>query len=259
MNISVAGANGSIGRLVVARAAAEGHAVYAVVRRATRGLFPEGVQQIVADITRPGALDETLAVCDAVIFTHGARGDRHAMEAVDYGAVKHVLTGLRGCRVRVALMTAIGVTHHEGAYNRSTGGSDWKRRSERLLRASGLPCTIVRPGWFDYNTPDQQRLLLQGDRRHSGTPRDGVIARLAIARVLLESLSLPEAVGKTFELVAEAGPEPFRLAPLLAYLEVDRADALDGAEDADGLPLADEPASVRADLEAMTAMARSPR
>ncbi|WP_280985212.1 hypothetical protein [Frateuria aurantia] len=44
MNISVAGANASIGRLLVARAAAEGHAVYAVVRRAIRGLFPEGVQ-----------------------------------------------------------------------------------------------------------------------------------------------------------------------------------------------------------------------
>ena len=87
MNILVVGANGSIGRLVVARAAAEGHAVYAVVRRATRGLFPESVQQVVADITCAGALDETLAVCDAVIFTHGARGDRRAMEAVDCGAV----------------------------------------------------------------------------------------------------------------------------------------------------------------------------
>lgn len=43
--------------------------------------------QVVADITRPDALDETWAVCDAVVFTHGAPGDRHAMEAVDCGAV----------------------------------------------------------------------------------------------------------------------------------------------------------------------------
>ena len=34
------------------------------------------------------------------------------------------------------------------------------------LRASGLPYTIVRPGWFDYNAADQHRLvLLQGDTR----------------------------------------------------------------------------------------------
>jgi hypothetical protein len=35
---------------------------------------------------------------------------------------------------------------------------DWKRRSERFLRASWLPYTTVRTGWFDYNAPDQHRL-----------------------------------------------------------------------------------------------------
>ena len=66
-------------------------------------------------------------------------------------------------------MTAIGVTNREGDYNRRTETHDWKRRGERFVRASGLPYTIVRPGWFDYNKPDEQRLvLLQGDRRHTG-------------------------------------------------------------------------------------------
>jgi uncharacterized protein YbjT (DUF2867 family) len=62
---------------------------------------------------------------------------------VDYGAVRNVLSVLTS-PARIALMTAIGVTKH-------TAGHDWKRRGERLVRASGLPCTIVRPGWFDYN------------------------------------------------------------------------------------------------------------
>ena len=80
-------------------------------------------------------------------------------------------------------MTAIGVTNREGDYNRQTEAHDWKRRGERLVRASGLPYTIVRPGWFDYNKPDEHRLVfLQGDRRHAGDPSDGVIARRQIAR-----------------------------------------------------------------------------
>jgi uncharacterized protein YbjT (DUF2867 family) len=47
---------------------------------------------------------------------------------------------------------AIGVTNRDGNYNRQAEAHDWKRRGERLVRASGLPYTIVRPGWFDYNT-----------------------------------------------------------------------------------------------------------
>jgi hypothetical protein len=66
-------------------------------------------------------------------------------------------------------MTSIGVTNRTGAYNRATEAHDWKRRSERLVRASGLPYTIVRPGWFDYNAPDERQLvLLQGDTRQAG-------------------------------------------------------------------------------------------
>ena len=82
-------------------------------------------------------------------------------------------------------MTAIGVTNRTGAYNLSTEAHDWKRRSERLVRASGLPYTIVRPGWFDYNAPDEHQLvLLQGDTRQAGNSSDGVIARRQIARNL---------------------------------------------------------------------------
>ncbi|GAP53617.1 NAD dependent epimerase/dehydratase, partial [Arthrobacter sp. Hiyo6] len=67
----------------------------------------------------------------------------------------------------------------------------WKLRSERLVRASGNPYTIVRPGWFDYNQPDQRTIvMLQGDRRQSGSPADGVIARDQIARVLIDSLAV---------------------------------------------------------------------
>ncbi len=61
-----------------------------------------------------------------------------------------------------------GVTNRTGQYNRTTEAHDWKRRSERLVRASGFPYMIVRPGWFDYNGPDEHRLIfLQGDTRQA--------------------------------------------------------------------------------------------
>jgi hypothetical protein len=65
--------------------------------------------------------------------------------------------------------------------------ASWMHSFSEILVA---PYTIVRPGWFDYNGPDEHRLvLLQGDTRHAGNPSDGVIARCQIAEVLVRSLS----------------------------------------------------------------------
>ena len=213
MTVLVVGATGSIGRLVVAEALRQGHAVRALVRDAARARgLPQDAQRVVGDLTRAETLAAAVESVDAVVFTHGSSGGgKSGAEQVDYGAVRNVLRALAGRSVRLALMTSIGVTNREGAYNRSTHIHDWKRRGERLVRASGLPYTIVRPGWFDLQASDPQRLvLLQGDRRWAGNPSDGVVARRQIAEVLVRSLTSNAACRKTFELVAERGPATTR-------------------------------------------------
>jgi hypothetical protein len=146
-------------------------------------------------------------------------------------------------------MTSIGVTNRTGAYNRATEAHDWKRRSERLVRATGHPYTIVWPGWFDYNQPDELRLdLLQGDTRQAGDPSDGAVARRQIAQVLVRSLGSDAAVRKTFELVAELGPAPEDFNVLFAPLQADLPGSLDGAQDLENMPLTDEPQQVWDDL-----------
>ena len=168
--------------------------------------------------------------------------------------MRHALAALRPHVARVALMTSIGVTNRTGDYNRQTEAHDWKRRSERLVRVSGLPYTIVRPGWFDYNRPDEHRLvLLQGDTRHSGTPKDGVVARRQIAAVLVRSLTSEHARNATFELVAERGEAPDDWDALFASVMPDAPGSLDGVRDASNMPLDDEPQRVRDDLRSLTA------
>jgi uncharacterized protein YbjT (DUF2867 family) len=117
--------------------------------------LPAAAEVAVGDLTRPETLTAALDGIDAVVFTHGSHGGKAGTESIDYGGVRNVLTALGARGARIALMTAIGVTNRTGAYNLSTEAHDWKRRSERLVRASGLPYTIVRPGWFDYNAPDE--------------------------------------------------------------------------------------------------------
>ncbi|MGO1172753.1 MAG: SDR family oxidoreductase [Actinomycetaceae bacterium] len=244
LTVLVVGGTGSIGRHVAARALADGHRVRVLTRRP--GSAPAGTDVVAGDLTDPATLGPAVDGIDAVVFTHGAPYASDAARDVDYGGVRNVLAAVGARGVRIALMTAIGVT------NRAGGSHDWKRRSERLVRASGHRYTIVRPGWFDMNESDQLSLhVLQGDRRWAGSPADGVIARSQIADVLVDALTSRAAMGKTLELVAETGPAQEDLDPLFAALAAD--GPLDPPEDTANMPLEEEPADVRADLEAVSA------
>jgi uncharacterized protein YbjT (DUF2867 family) len=217
----------------------------ALVRIGSRSdRFPEATTIVVGDLTNAATLRDAVSGASGIVFTHGSHGGADQAEAVDYGAVRNVLSVLEA-PARVALMTAIGVTKH-------TPGHDWKRRGERLVRASGLPYTIVRPGWFDYNAADQHRLvMLQGDTRWAGDPTDGVVSRTQIAQVLIASLTSEAANRKTFELVADRGGAQNDLDPLFTALEADLPDALDAVRDRANMPLADEPSGVVSDLDAI--------
>jgi uncharacterized protein YbjT (DUF2867 family) len=246
--VLVVGATGSVGRHVVAEAVRQGYATRALVRDAARtGKLDPAARTVEGQLTDASTLADAVAGIDAVIFTQGSSfGDANAAEAVDYGAVRNVLEALGGRRVRIALMTSIGVTTRGNTH-------DWKRRGERLVRASGNSYTIVRPGWFDHNEDDQLEItLLQGDTRHAASPADGVIARHQIARVLVDSLSSEVADRLTFELVAERGPAQDDLEPVFAALDKDLPRSQDGVRDQRNMGAGFEPETVRADLRAVT-------
>jgi uncharacterized protein YbjT (DUF2867 family) len=259
--VLVVGATGSIGHLVVEEAIRQGCIVRALVRNPGKAReLPNQVRVVVGDVTRPETLSDAVDGVDAVVFTLGSDGaGKVGAENVDYGGVRNVLRALGKRTAHIVLMTAIGVTNRTGAYNRATEAHDWKRRSERLVRFSGLPYTIVRPGWFDYNRPDQHRLvLLQGDTHRAGDPSDGVVARRQVAEVLVHSFISDRATGKTFELVATTGPAPDDFDALFAPLDPDPSGALDGAHDMPNMQLDDEPQRVRDDLNAIRAHKFSP-
>ncbi|KPY72630.1 SDR family oxidoreductase [Pseudomonas syringae] len=244
--VLVVGASGSIGQPAVAESLRRGYQTRALVRDPSQAkLFAEGVEVVVGDLTRPETLDEAVAGVTGVIFTHGISGNNAKdAEAVNYGAVRNVLSALKA-PARIALMTTVGVT-------KPSVGHDWKRRGERLVRASGLPYTIVRPGWFDYNAANQQQLVMrQGDTHWAGSSSDGVVSRKQIAQVLVSSLSSPAATRKTFELVAERGAAQTDLEPLFSALPADPSGGHDAFGDRDNLPAAQEPGSVVQTIEAM--------
>ena len=242
--VLIVGATGSIGRYAVTEALRQGYNVRALVRSQARAAsLPAGVELVVGDLTRPETLDPAVHDVDAVVFTHGSSIQESDVRDVDFAGVANILAALGDDPVRIALMTAVGVTRPGVPY------AAWKRRGEKLVRASGNDYTIVRPGWFDYNEPGQRKIVMrQGDTNQSGGPADGVIARDEIARVLIDSLSTDGANRKTLELAAEVGLEQEDLTATFEALVPDMPGSLDGVLDKNQVPVAAEPARFRDEL-----------
>ncbi|EQN62843.1 hypothetical protein G696_01525 [Escherichia coli HVH 20 (4-5865042)] len=148
MRILVAGATGSIGIHVVNTAIAMGHQPVTLVRNRRKiKLLPRGTDIFYGDVSIPETLTDLPKDIDAIIFTLGSDGQgRIGARAIDYGGVRNILRIFMDTPVRIALMTTIGVTERLSSWNQRTEVHDWKRRSERLVRASGHIYTIVRPG-----------------------------------------------------------------------------------------------------------------
>ena len=260
MKILIAGATGSIGLHVVNTTIEIGHQPVALVRNKRKvKLLPRGTDVFYGDVSMPETLTDLPKDIDAIIFTLGSDGQgRIGARAIDYGGVRNILRLFRDTSVRIGLMTTIGVTERLSTWNQRTEVHDWKRRAERLVRASGHPYTIVRPGWFDYNNDDEHRIvMLQGDRHHAGTPEDGVISRKQIAQVLVSALSNDAATNKTFELVAERGEAQLDFTPLFTDFQADNPQKNDGVLDLNNMPFSEEPECIINELNLFSIQVKS--
>ncbi|SCF33561.1 NAD(P)H-binding [Micromonospora purpureochromogenes] len=80
MNVTVFGATGAIGQLIVADLLTAGHTVTAYVRNVGKvpSTWPQGLRLIVGEITDAAAIDQAVAGADAVISALGPSMDRKA-------------------------------------------------------------------------------------------------------------------------------------------------------------------------------------
>lgn len=235
--VLVIGATGQVGHLVVEEALAHAMTVKAQTRSAKKAQsLPQGVEIIEGNPFDPQLIDQALEGVDLVVFTLG--GDLE-LERVFYASTLSLVRALQSRpHVHLSYMTSMGISH---ATNERWA---WKRRSERLVRASGVPYTIVRPGWFDYQGPEDTRIdLRQGDLV---TGRPGV-DRHHIAQVLINGALEASGTGKTFEIFSTSGEPITDFGALFAHLTPDSHSGR-GALDRDDVPLESEPERVRRDI-----------
>jgi uncharacterized protein YbjT (DUF2867 family) len=212
MRVLVIGATGGTGKVLVEQLLTDGHTVRAMSRDEGRAdaLRVVGADPVVADLE--GELDHAFAEVDAVAFCAGSgsqtgpdatlRVDLHgAVRTIDlcrqHGISRYLM--LSSMAADDPLRGRESIRHYLAA----------KHAADRILEASGLEATIVRPGGLTDDEPTGHVTI--------GVPRlpdRGHISRADVARVMARCLEDPATIGVTFELVAGETPIDAALAGL---------------------------------------------
>ncbi|MFJ9630848.1 NAD(P)H-binding protein [Streptomyces sp. NPDC091280] len=205
--IAVIGGTGRVGRLVARQLLARGESVRVIGRSTQRARRhnPPRAQFFAADVRAPATVRTPLHGCSAVVYivepgTDDAGPD--SPETTLHTGVRHVLDVLLDAAgsPHFVLVSQRHVTRRDHPMNAYGRMLDWRLAGENAVRSSGLPYTVIRPGWLTDEPGHGQLHLEQGD------VGDGRVARPHVADACVEALYSPAARGLTFEMRSEAGP-----------------------------------------------------
>jgi NAD(P)H dehydrogenase (quinone) len=207
MTIVVTGATGHLGRLAVESLISRGVApgdIVATGRDAERleAVAELGVRTAVADYTDSAALDAAFAGADAVLLVSGSEaGQRVAQHANVVAAAARAGVG------------RLGYTSIANADTAEQALVPEHRETERVIRESGLPFTVLRNSWYLENYLQQLPTYLEhGVVGAAGDGRISAATRADYADAAAAALLDPASVGRVYEL----GGESFTLAELAA-------------------------------------------
>ena len=208
--IVITGATGQLGRLVITsllkKVPAAG--IVAAVRNVdkARGLAALGVQVRHADYNVPATWDEALKGADKLLLISsseiGQRVDQH----------RTVIEAAR--RAGVKLLAYTSVLHADVSL---LGLAAEHRETEALIRASGVPCALLRNGWYSENYTAGVPAALKHGKMYgcAGTGRISSASRADYAEAAATVLTMDDQAGRVHEL---AGDTAYTLAELAAEI-----------------------------------------
>ena len=200
MRLAITGATGFVGQALLDLALEAGWEVAALARRKQQPR--DGVEWIAGDLSSPDALRAMMQSADAVIHVAGVVNARDS-DGFEQGNVKGTLNVIEAANA-AGLMRFVHVSSLSAREPRLSDYGASKARAEKLVRASGLDWTMVRPPAI-YGPRDTEMLDLFKVSRFGFVPmpkegRASVIHVEDLARLLLALVPGGEAVtGHVFE------------------------------------------------------------
>ncbi|PBB68228.1 flavin reductase [Mesorhizobium sp. WSM4312] len=196
MKILVLGATGATGRLIVAKAIAEGHNVVALVRSKAKAKDLTGAELVEGDARDTAALTRAIAGCDAVVSSLGTAMSPFREVTLLSTATRALVGAMEQQNIRrLVCITGLGAGDSRGH-----GGFFFDRlflplmlrkvyedkdRQEDAIRGSTLDWTIVRPMVLN-DKPSRGRIRALTDL--SGV-HGGTIARADVADFVVQQLT----------------------------------------------------------------------
>jgi uncharacterized protein YbjT (DUF2867 family) len=145
-SVFVTGATGYVGRSLIPALLARGHSVRALARAASANRVPPGAEAIIGDALVAASFADAIAPADTFVHLvgtpHPSPAKAASFQAVDLQSVHAAVAAARAAKIRhfvyvsvaqpAPVMRAYIAARHAG---------------EQLIRASGIPATILRP-WY---------------------------------------------------------------------------------------------------------------
>lgn len=197
--LAVTGGTGFVGGHLLRLARDSGHEVRAL----TRGWRPpeDGVEWVEGALDRPDSLAALCAGADAVVHIAGLinAAGRSGFEAVNVGGTASMVDAARHAGVR-------RFVHISSLAAREPDLSDYgwsKARAEKVVAASGLDWTILRPpavyGPGDRETFELFKMARRGLVALPPKGRFSVLHVEDLGRLILAALDVPATFGQTYE------------------------------------------------------------
>ena len=194
MKLTVFGATGGTGLQVIEQGLAAGHEIRAVVRDATRLPDRPGLEVVVADVMDPTAIEEAVTGRDAIISAIGSR-DGRGPTTVCADSARSIVTAMhRAGTQRLIVVSGTGpFDEGEGPGMRYVIKPIGRRflkhvfadfvEMEKVVRASGLDWTIVRPP----RLTDKPLSGRYRTRRDLNMHRNFTVSRADVAHLILDA------------------------------------------------------------------------
>ncbi len=198
MILAITGGTGFVGEHLLRNAAAAGHSIRALTRMPRAA--ERGITWIEGALDRQDSLARLVEGADAVIHIAGLiNGSRAAFEAVNAHGTASLVEAAANANVR-------RFVHISSLAAREPDLSDYgwsKAEAERIVTASGLDWTIIRPpavfGPGDRETLELFRMAKRGFVALPPRGRFSVIHVEDLCGLMLAVLDAPEAIGATYE------------------------------------------------------------
>jgi uncharacterized protein YbjT (DUF2867 family) len=222
--VAVTGASGKTGWRVVDEALTRGLQVRAIVRPGSElpPALAEAERQGRLDVRRlelpqGDALQHALAGCDALVIATGARPSVNLAGPLQVDALG-VREQILACKAvglrRVVLVSSLCAGRWLHPLNLFGLILVWKRLGEQWLQQSGLDWTVVRPGGLSEDDSRAQRegvVYSDADQQQSNS-----LPRRLVARVCLDAVDTPAAIGRIIEITSSPAQPPQALQAWLA-------------------------------------------